>query len=73
MRWDGNKLEQAIKWLPKGKRTGSTRVWEMQAAALEGKREDEWYRLPLAERENKVVVMVAPKWLDALEVLYGDK
>ena len=73
MRWDGHPLREVMDWIPKGRTQGSTRIWEMQAAALEGKTADEWYKLPLMERENKVIIVVGPGWLNTLETLYVTK
>jgi hypothetical protein len=63
-------MREALDLLPSSRSKFSTRVWEIQAAAKEGKTRDEWYHLPHSERVAKVAVMVVPGWLAALDMRY---
>lgn len=68
--WDKMDLRKALEWLPEGRGSYSTRVWEVEAAQREGRTIEEWYTLPLKERTYKITSHLVPLWITALEARY---
>lgn len=68
IKWKKEELTEVLSRKSGGKLEHDVRLWEAEAAIATGRTLEEWYKLPLIEREYIIATRLADKWIESLMI-----